>query len=117
TLAEEVRGSGIDVNAVAPGSMNTRLLADILQAGPDRVGASEYERALRQHADGGTPVERGAALCVFLASAESEGITGELISAVWDPWSSMSEHKRDLDGSDIYTLRRIVPEDRGKTWT
>jgi hypothetical protein len=25
-------------------------------------------------------------------------------------------HKDELNSSDIYTLRRIVPEDRGKKW-
>jgi NAD(P)-dependent dehydrogenase (short-subunit alcohol dehydrogenase family) len=116
TLAEEVRASGIDVNSVAPGAMNTRLLDDILEAGPERVGRSYYERALRQRAEGGTPLERGASLCVFLASRESDGITGKLISAVWDPWESLPRHMEELNDSDIYTLRRIIPSDRGKDW-
>ena len=34
TLAEEVRGAGIDVNAIAPGALNTRLLDEVLAAGP-----------------------------------------------------------------------------------
>lgn len=116
TLAEEVRNFRIDVNAVAPGAMNTRLLDDILEAGPARVGNAYYEQALRQKVEGGTPPERGASLCVFLASPESDGITGKLISAVWDPWEALPEHIGELRSSDIYTLRRIVPADRGKDW-
>lgn len=116
TLAEEVRDSDIDVNAVAPGALNTRLLDEVLEAGPVRVGRVFYEQALRQKAQGGTPMERGAALCVFLASAASDGITGKLISAVWDPWGSLPEHRDELRDSDIYTMRRIVPSDRGKDW-
>ena len=54
-----------------------------------------------------------AALCVFLASAASDGITGKLISAQWDPWKD-PEKFRALAAGDIYTLRRIVPEDRPK---
>ena len=46
----------------------------------------------------------------------SDGITGKLISAVWDPWENLPEYLDDLKKSDIYTLRRIVPEDRGKNW-
>jgi 3-oxoacyl-[acyl-carrier protein] reductase len=61
------------------------------------------------------PLEKGARLAVYLASAESNGITGKLISAQWDPWPTLHEHRQDLQ-SDIYTLRRIVPEDRGKNW-
>ena len=115
TLAEETREQHIDVNTVAPGALNTRLLDEILAAGPEKVGARFYAQSVRQKADGGTPLERGAALCVFLASPASDGITGKLISAVWDPWEHLPEHRADLD-SDIYTLRRIVPRDRGKDW-
>jgi len=71
TLAEEVRGFGIDVNAVAPGTLATRLLDDLLAAGPDRVGRAEFEQALRHKMEGGSPMERGTSLCVFLASRKA----------------------------------------------
>jgi NAD(P)-dependent dehydrogenase (short-subunit alcohol dehydrogenase family) len=116
TLAEEVRESGIAVNAVAPGMLNTRLLDEVLEAGPEKVGTAFYQAALKQKAAGGTPLERGAALCVYLASEESAGITGKLLAAVWDPWETLSERLSDIRESDIYTLRRIVPADRGKSW-
>jgi len=38
TLAEETRGAGIDVNAIAPGALNTRLMDDLIAAGPEKVG-------------------------------------------------------------------------------
>ena len=116
TLAEEVRQWGIDVNAVAPGALNTRLLDEILAAGPDKVGRGFYQQAYKQKEQGGTPTEVGASLCVFLASSASDGITGKLISAVWDPWQNLPEHVDELRNTDIYTLRRIVPPDRGKKW-
>ena len=116
TLAEEVRQAGIDVNAIAPGALNTRLLDEILAAGPGRVGRAFYDQAVRQKAEGGTPLDVGAALCAFLASPASDGITGKLIAAVWDPWETLPQHLDDLRDSDIYTLRRIIPKDRGKDW-
>lgn len=116
TLAEEVREYNIDVNAIAPGALNTRMLDEIIQAGPDAVGQAFYDSAVKQAQNGGTPLEAGANLAVFLASGLSDGITGRLISAVWDPWASMHKRKEELKHSDIYTLRRIVPEDRGKKW-
>lgn len=115
TLAEETRGSGIDVNAIAPGALNTRLLDEVLDAGPDRVGQTFYQRAAAQKESGGASLQRGAELCVYLASAASDGITGKLLSAVWDPWDNLDPHREDLE-SDVYTLRRIVPRDRGFDW-
>lgn len=116
TLAEEVRADGIDVNAIAPGALNTRLLDEVFAAGPERVGQDFYDRAVKQQAGGGAPLEMGAALCVFLASAASDGITGRLISAVWDPWDRLPERASELAATDVYTLRRIVPADRGLKW-
>lgn len=116
TLAEEVRANCIDVNAIAPGSLNTRMLEEVLEAGPEKVGQAFYERSVKQKKDGGAPLEKGADLAVFLGSALSDGITGKLISAMWDPWSSLPEHLDDLRTTDIYNLRRILPKDRGKAW-
>jgi NAD(P)-dependent dehydrogenase (short-subunit alcohol dehydrogenase family) len=116
TLSEELRGTKIDVNAVAPGALNTRLLDEVLEAGPAKVGQVFYDRALKQKADGGAPLEKGAALCVFLLSSESDGISGKLLSAVWDPWADLPARRAELEKSDIYTLRRIVPKDRGQDW-
>jgi NAD(P)-dependent dehydrogenase (short-subunit alcohol dehydrogenase family) len=116
TLAEEVRGTGIDVNAIAPGALNTRMLDEILEAGPEKVGKTFYERSLRQKESGGAPLGRGSDLAVFLASVTSDGITGKLISAFWDDWEHWPEHVDELNSSDVYTLRRITGRDRGFSW-
>jgi len=116
TLAVELRDAAVDVNSIAPGALNTRLLDEVIEAGAAKVGKAFFEASLRQKQSGGTPLEKGADLCVYLASEAADGITGKLISAVWDPWQQFEEHRSDLDGSDIYTLRRIVPRDRGMDW-
>src|SRR4051795_12538407 len=113
TLALEVEEHGIDVNAVAPGALATRLTDQLVAAGPERVGAGLHERMTKLAKEGGTPLDVGASLCVYLASAESDGLTGRLIAAQWDPWPFADEVKSDIDKSDLYTLRRIVPADRG----
>jgi NAD(P)-dependent dehydrogenase (short-subunit alcohol dehydrogenase family) len=112
TLAEETRACRIDVNAIAPGALNTRMLDQFLAADPERVGRDRYERWLRQKQDGGVPLSKGAELAVFLGSDLSNGITGKLLSAVWDPWETLPAHLEELNGTDVYTLRRIVPGDR-----
>ena len=116
TLAEEVRGTGIDVNCIAPGALNTRMLDEILEAGPDKVGKVFYERSLKQKETGGAGLDKGAELALFLASSVSDGITGKLISAVWDDWEHWPEHLSELSSSDAYTLRRITGRDRGFAW-
>lgn len=115
TLALELADDKIDVNSIAPGALNTRLLDEVLEAGPEAVGEDFYRRSLEQQNSGGTPLELGAELAVWLASDASDGITGRLLSAKWDPWRDLPEHRADLE-SDIYTLRRIVPADRGFGW-
>jgi NAD(P)-dependent dehydrogenase (short-subunit alcohol dehydrogenase family) len=116
TLALEAREWGIDVNSVAPGALATRLTDEVIAAGPERVGAGFHARMVKLKADGGTPLALGAELCVYLGSAESDGLTGRLIAAQWDPWPFADDAKQEIAGSDIYTLRRIVPKERGKSW-
>jgi 3-oxoacyl-[acyl-carrier protein] reductase len=116
TFAVELHDAHIDVNAIAPGALNTRLLDEVLAAGPEKVGRDFYDRAVRQHDEGGAPLEQGAALAVFLASAASDGISGRLLSALWDDWANLPARRDQLAPSDIYTLRRIVPKDRDASW-
>ena len=116
TLAEELRSFGIDVNSIAPGALNTKMLQEVLDSGPEKVGNVFYENALKQKINGGTPLKFGADLVVFLASSVSDGITGKLISAPWDKWNDWPEHLEELRISDVYSLRRIVGSDRGFDW-
>ena len=116
SLAVETQDWGIDVNAIAPGALKTRLLDELLANDPAQIGRDFYDRMAKLKEQGSTPLEIGAGLAVFLGSAASDGITGKLLSAAWDPWESLPDHAADLKGSDVYTLRRIVPKDRGFTW-
>ena len=115
-LAEEVKDLNIQVNSIAPGALNTDMLQKILEAGSEQVGAAEHSAALRQVREGGADPKNAAELCAFLLSSLSDNISGKLISAVWDPWQELDSHADDLVKTDIYTLRRISPEDRGKKW-
>jgi 3-oxoacyl-[acyl-carrier protein] reductase len=116
TLAEELKPFHVDVNAIAPGAMATRLVDEVLAAGPERVGAAFFAKNKTWKEKGAVPLDLGASLAVYLACAESDGITGKLISAQWDPWQDLQQHREELAKSDIYCLRRIVPEDRGQKW-
>lgn len=116
TIAAEVSGYGIRVNCIAPGAMNTEMHQSVLRAGAEASGEQEYRKAVEQAREGGMQMEVPAALAVYLASPACSGITGRLISAAWDPWRSLHAHSSELAASDIYTLRRVVPQDRGLQW-
>ena len=127
TIAEENRDQPLDINALAPGAINTRLTDEVLALGPSVVGAAEYAAAQKQKAAALVPSSLATADasadpaltraldCVeWLLSPASDGITGRLLSAPWDPWPTLGAHRATLAASDVYTLRRIVPEDRGQ---
>jgi 3-oxoacyl-[acyl-carrier protein] reductase len=116
TLAEEVGPWGIDVNCVAPGAMDSSMTSAVLRAGAELAGPLEHKQALAVRERGPGAARRAASLCVWLASAASDGLTGKLLAAVWDPWETLADHRKDLEGTDVYTLRRIVPRDRGLKW-
>ena len=115
TLATEWQGQSADINAVAPGAIFTHMTEQVLASGVAGAGKSELERASKQSRDNTAELKKVLGLVEFLLSPRSDGISGKLISAVWDPWDKLDQFKNDLQG-DIYTLRRIVPKDRGKTW-
>lgn len=108
TLAKELADRNIDINAVAPGAVNTKILEGALAAGEATVGKEMYEKLLKQKAEGGVGPEKAAELCVFLASGASDGLSGKLVSAVWDKYGEWK--KDDITGlmaEDTLTLRRV----------
>ena len=116
TIAEEERDAALDINAIAPGAINTRLTDEVIALGPERVGQAEYAAAQKQKATGGSSVDKALGLVEWLLSPASDGVSGRLLSALWDPWPTLGERAAELAASDIYTLRRIIPEERGKKW-
>lgn len=115
TIAVEEAAHNLDINAIAPGAINTRLTDEIIALGANVVGAAEYEAARNLQQKGGNALNSTLGLVEYLLSSNSDGISGRLISAQWDPWQNFAQVRGELK-EDIYTLRRILPEDRGKKW-
>jgi NAD(P)-dependent dehydrogenase (short-subunit alcohol dehydrogenase family) len=106
TLAIELAEAKIDVNAVAPGAMNTDMAKRVLAAGP--TASRDYAASVERAGKDTTQTMRNAAeLVAFLASPACDGITGRLISAVWDNWQKLPELQEELRNSDRFTLRRM----------
>jgi len=118
TAAAELKEFGVAVNTISPGLVASGLTEELVKAGPARSGQQKYEEAQAQLAGKGNTVspDKAAALAVFLASEESNGLTGKNISAVWDNWQEIPGHIKEIIESDVYNWRRIKPKDRGYDW-
>ena len=108
-LADELRESGIAVNAVAPGAVATEIHRATLAAGPWRAGAEHYEWTRQMLDKGGRPMSTAVDCVRFLLSEKAVGLTGKTISANHDPWWTPMFQRRlaEITDSDLYTMRRI----------
>jgi NAD(P)-dependent dehydrogenase (short-subunit alcohol dehydrogenase family) len=113
-LASEWAGNPPDINAIAPGAIFTKMTEEVLACGEKLAGAKEFESAAKLSRDNDAKLAKVFGLVETLLSAQSDGISGKLISAPWDPWQNLPALREELMKSDIYALRRIVPEDRGR---
>lgn len=105
SLAEELRESHIDINIIAPGPVFSRMWTQMKSVtDPDDKTLEELRK---MEETGGVPPEKAAELAVFLASSRSDGLSGRLISAVWDPWSDLDGRIAEIMGSEAGTLRRV----------
>lgn len=116
TLAIEYEDSGVTFNSLAPGMLKTKLLDQMLDAGPDRIGGNLFTKSLAKAESPTDSTLQVISLIDFLASDASIGISGKLISAEWDNWAEWPNHLHEIKNSDIYTLRRITGRDRGQEW-
>ncbi|MDB4915500.1 MAG: xecD 1 [Gemmatimonadetes bacterium] len=115
TVAIELSGTGVRVNCVAPGFVLTRLHQQTLAAGVENAG-NFVEATQAQIAKGGVPPQVAARAVAFLMSDRSAKITGRFLAAPYDSYDAWPDHAAELEGSDLFTLRRIVPRDRGQDW-
>jgi len=106
-VASEVIDHNIQVNCISPGAINTYFTDYLIAQGPEKAGPM-YEQALKQKESGGDPPELGANLVSFLASDQSNNVTGKVLSAKWDKIEKLK--KLSLKDSSKFTLRRIDEE-------
>ena len=103
SVAAELSEHNVQINCISPGDTYTHMTDQILAAG-DRAGWRESEHAQQTRVTGGTPLERQIELAMFLASEQSNHISGRLIG-VMDDWKKL---KSGSIKEDQYTLRRIT---------
>lgn len=101
SLAEEVAEHNVQVNCLSPGETYTHMTDQVLAAG-DRAGWREIDAARQVRMTGGVPAEKQIDLALFLASPQSNHITGRMIH-VADDWKKLKEKSVP---ADLYRLRR-----------
>lgn len=106
SLAAELRHSHIEVNAIAPGPVYSRMWEEMRAAG-QKGGDNNLQELKKMEETGGVPADRAADLSVFLASDRSNGLSGRLISAVHDDWTTLEARIADVMNSERGTLRRV----------
>ena len=110
TLAMELEGKNIQVNALSPGSINTRMWEETRDAA-QAVGDQElFEYGQRVTSGGGASIERAAELAVFLGSDSSGNLTGRIIPATTEDFTTLAQRVPAIMASDAYTLRLMGPE-------
>lgn len=106
--------SNIEINAIAPGAIYTNMTEQILANG-ELAGKNEWESANKLSKNNDEKIKKVIELIEFLIS--TNGIRGKIISAQWDNLDDIKNNIEDIQNTDIYTLRRIVPNDRNKKWS
>jgi len=105
-LGQELEAASIQVNAIAPGPVRSRMWDEMRAAG-EAGGPILLQELKRMDEGGGASPDRAAGLVVFLASDESNRLTGRLLSAVWDDWEHLANRMDEIAPSEVFTLRRV----------
>jgi len=101
SLAEEVAEHNVQVNCLSPGETYTHMTDQVLAAG-ERAGWREIDAARQVRMTGGVPAEKQIDLALFLASNQSNHVTGRMIH-VDDDWKKLKEKSIT---AELYRLRR-----------
>ena len=110
--SKELESYKIDINAVAPGPINTRMLDEVLNENPATVGRLFYNKSVIQKKTGGTDIKKILDCVEFLCHKKSNGISGKLVSVLWDNWKKFYNYKKILRKTDLGNMRRITGRER-----
>ena len=105
-MSSELADKNIQVNAMEPIGVHTRILEEIRDAAKETGNAQLFEYAQRVTSGGGTPIEKVAELAVFLAGNSSGSLTGRIFSTA-DDILELSNRIPEIMASGAYTFRRV----------
>jgi NAD(P)-dependent dehydrogenase (short-subunit alcohol dehydrogenase family) len=102
SVSDEVIEHNVQINCLSPGESYTHMTDQILAAG-ERCGWREREHAEQTRLTGGVAPEKQLDLALFLASDQSNHVTGRLVGAL-DDWKKL---KNGTISPEQYRLRRV----------
>ncbi len=104
-IAKELQDWNIQVNSVSPGVMKTQLVEYLLSQGRAKAGDEMYNQALNTQKYGGDDPRKIADMVAYLASGESDHLTGRILSAKRETIARLNKIK--VAQKNLFTLRRI----------
>ena len=109
-LSLELADTSITVNAISPGSINTRMWEETRDLSLAIGDMATYERGVQVTSGQGASIERAAELAVFLGSDDCGRLSGRLIRAFADGFEDFPSHVDEIMNSEAYLLRRVDPD-------
>lgn len=105
-LHSEYGEKGFDVNAIAPGAVDTSFVDQAMQVGKEALGDT-FDMIQKIRSSGGeSPVLAGEMIARLLDPA-CDGVSGRLLSAKWDRDAVQSGVDQIKKDPDLFRLRRI----------
>ena len=84
----------------------------MLSENPETVGKAFYNKSVIQKKNGGTDIKKILDCVEFLCHKKSNGISGRLVSVLWDNWKKFYNYKKILRNTDLGNMRRITGRER-----
>ncbi len=112
-FALELEEFHINVTAISPGAVNTKMFDQQLKVDKNSIGKKNWQALQDRLASGGDSIDKVSELALFIACQNRKEFNGRVISAIWDNWENISNKKEKIIDTDTFQMRRIVPKDRG----
>jgi NAD(P)-dependent dehydrogenase (short-subunit alcohol dehydrogenase family) len=108
TVSQELEGTGVRLNAVAPGIMKSNMTRTMIESGSASMDPQQLSKIKMVMDSAEDSSQRAVSLIHFLLETKIKGLHGKLVSAQWDEWESWSDEVNPFSDPNILTLRRTI---------